>query len=208
MLGLIGKKVGMTQVFDQFGELMPVTVIEVEPNLVVDHRTVEKNGYSAVVLGSGDVKASRVTKPRLGQFAKNKLDPKRYLVEMRDFDKECAVGDEMGVDLFANAAFVDVVGISKGKGYQGVMKRHNFHGGRATHGSKFHRANGSTGQAAWPSRGLKGTRMPGRMGAERTTVQNLRLVGIDNDKSVLLVGGSVPGSRGSYIVVQTARKKG
>lgn len=208
MLGLIGKKVGMTQVFDEFGELMPVTVIRVEPNLVVDQRTLEKNGYSAIVLGASEVKASRVTAPVRGQFEKNGVDPRRHVVEMRDFDRDCAVGDTLGVELFENAAFVDVIGTSKGKGYQGVMKRHGFGGGRKTHGSKFHRANGSTGMAAWPSRVIKGTKMPGRMGGDRRTVQNLRIVSIDAEQQMILVNGAVPGSRDSYVIVQASKKKG
>ena len=208
MLGLIGKKVGMTQVFDEFGELMPVTVIKVEPNLVVDQRTPDRNGYGAVVLGASDVKESRVTAPVLGQFRKNELDPKRRLVEMRDFDRECAIGDTLGVEVFENSAFVDVTGTSKGKGYKGVMKRHGFGGGRKTHGSKFHRANGSTGMAAWPSRVIKGTKMPGRMGGVQRTVQNLRIVSIDAERQMLLVGGAVPGTRDGYVIVQTSKKKG
>lgn len=208
MLGLIGRKVGMTQVFDEYGELIPVTVISIEPNLVVDQRTPDKNGYSAVVLGSMGVKASRVSKPRLGQFEKNKLDPKRYLVEMRDFDQECAIGDTFGVGILENTAFVDVTGTSKGKGFQGAMKRHNFGGGRKTHGSKFHRGLGSTGMAAWPSKVHRGTKMAGRMGGEQKTIQNLRIVGIDADKQVLLVGGAVPGTKDGYIVVKAAKKKG
>ena len=208
MLGLIGKEVGMTQVFDEFGELMPVTVIKVEPNLVVDQRTPDKNGYSAVVLGALEVKASRVTAPVLGQFKKNDLEPKRHVVEMRDYERECAIGDTLGVEVLENSAFVDVTGTSKGKGYQGVMKRHGFGGGRKTHGSKFHRANGSTGMAAWPSKVIKGTKMPGRMGGVRRTVQNLRIVKIDPERKMLLVGGAVPGTRDGYVIVQASKKKG
>jgi large subunit ribosomal protein L3 len=208
MLGLIGKKVGMTQVFDDFGELMPVTVIKVEPNIVVGQRTDEQNGYSAVVLGAIDAKPSRLTKPVLGQFEKHDLDPKKYVVEMRDFEHECTIGDSLGVELFENSAFVDVVGTSKGKGYQGVMKRHGFGGGRKTHGSKFHRANGSTGMAAWPSRVIKGTKMPGRMGGERTTAQNLRVVSVDAERQTILVNGAVPGTKDGYVIVQRAKKKG
>ena len=208
MRGLIGKKVGMTQVFNDFGELMPVTVIRIEPNLVVEQRTPEANGYSAVVLGAGDAKPSRLTEPVLGQFKKNDLDPKRRLVEMRDFDRECAIGDTIGVELFENSAFVDVTGISKGKGYQGVMKRHGFGGGRKTHGSKFHRAPGSTGMAAYPAKVQKGTKMPGRMGGAQRTAQNLRIVRVDPERQMLLVNGAVPGARNGYVIVQTARKKG
>jgi large subunit ribosomal protein L3 len=207
MLGLIGKKVGMTQVFDDYGELLPVTVIHVEPNVVVGQRTEEANGYSAIILGAYEVKESRLSKPVLGQFRKQGLDPKRYVVEMRDFDRECEIGDSLGVELFENSAFVDVVGTSKGKGFQGVMKRHGFGGGRKTHGSKFHRTNGSTGMAAWPARVIKGTKMPGRMGGERSTSQNLRVVSVDPERQMLLVNGSVPGTKDGYVIVQTAKKK-
>lgn len=207
MLGLIGKKVGMTQVFNDYGELMPVTVIKVEPNLVVDLRTVEANGYDAVVLGASDAKESRLTAPVLGQYKKNDLSPKRRLVEVRDFGRECAIGDSFGVELFENSAFVDVIGTSKGKGYQGVMRRHGFGGGRKTHGSKFHRAGGSTGMAAWPSKVQKGTKMAGRMGGVKRTAQNLRIVRIDAERQMLLVNGAVPGTRDGFVVVQAAKKK-
>lgn len=206
MIGLIGKKRGMTQIFDDMGELTPVTVIEVEPNVVIAQREESKDGYKAVVLGAVDQRPARVTKPVAGQF-KDGLAPKKHIVEIRDFDKECAVGDSFGVELFDEFRFVDVVGTSKGKGFQGVMKRHNFGGGRKTHGSKFHRAPGSTGMAAWPSKVIKGTKMPGRMGGERRTVQNLRIVRVDHDKNVLLVKGAVPGNRDSFVVVRMAKKR-
>ncbi len=206
MIGLIGKKVGMTQVFDEKGALTPVTVIQVEPNVVVDQRSADRHGYDAVVLGTLEKKSSRVTKPVAGQYREG-ITPKKHIVEFRDFSKECAVGDSLGLELFSDYRFVDVVGTSKGKGYQGVMKRHNFGGGRATHGSKFHRANGSTGMAAWPSKVIKGTKMPGRMGGERSTVQNLRILGIDTEKNVMLVKGAVPGSRDSIVIVRQAKKR-
>ncbi len=206
MIGLIGKKVGMTQIFDEDGALTPVTVIKIEPNVVIDQREEEKHGYNAVVLGALDKKASRVNKPETGQY-KDGVTPKKHIVEIRNFGKECAVGDSLGLELFDNLRFVDVIGTSKGKGFQGVMKRYNFGGGRATHGSKFHRANGSTGMAAWPSKVIKGTKMPGRMGGERSTVQNLRIVKIDQEKNVLLVKGAVPGSRDSVVIVRQAKKR-
>jgi len=206
MIGLIGKKLGMTQIFDEGGVLIPVTVIAVEPNVVIDHRSEKNHGYSATVLGALDRKASRVSKPEAGQF-KEQVKAKKHIVEFRDFDKQCAVGDTLGLELFSNFRFVDVVGTSKGKGYQGVMKRHNFGGGHATHGSKFHRGNGSTGMAAYPSKVIKGTKMSGRMGGERSTVQNLRVVKIDQEKNVMLVKGAVPGSRDSIVVVRQAKKR-
>jgi large subunit ribosomal protein L3 len=206
MIGLIGKKAGMTQVFDEDGTLTPVTVIKVEPNVVVANRTVEKDGYNAVVLGSVEMKSSHVTKPYAGQF-KEDLTPKKHIMEIRDFEKECNVGDSFGVELIENLVYVDVVGTSKGKGFQGVMKRHNFSGGRATHGSKFHRANGSTGMAAWPSKVIKGTKMAGRMGGEKKTIQNLEIVRVDAEKKIVLVKGAVPGTKDSIVLVRKAKKK-
>lgn len=206
MLGLIGKKVGMTQVFDDRGVLTPVTVIKVEDNVVVSEKTVEKSGYSACVIGAVDAKKNRVTKPYAGQF-KDVCEPKRNLVEMRDFEKKVSTGDVLGVDIFQDIAFVDVEGTSKGKGFQGVMKRHNFTGGSATHGSKFHRGLGGTGMAATPSRVFKGTKMPGRMGNEKTTVQNLRVVKIDAEKKVLMVKGAIPGPRQSVVIVKKSKKR-
>ena len=133
--------------------------------------------------------------------------PRAFLKELRDFSCECEIGDELGLELFDGVRYVDVIGISKGKGYQGGMKRHGFHGGRKTHGSKFHRDLGSTGQAAWPSRTFKGQKMAGRMGGERTTVQNLSLVRVDAEKEILVVRGAIPGPRGSYVMVRKAKKK-
>jgi len=206
MLGLIGKKEGMTQVFDDGGNLIPVTVIAIEPNVVIDQRVETRHGYNAVVLGALDVKSSRATKPRAGQFKKG-MNLKRHIIEFRDFNRDCAVGDSLGLELFEGLRFVDVIGTSKGKGFQGVMKRHNFGGGRATHGSKFHRSLGSTGMAAWPSKVIRGTKMPGRMGTERSTVQNLRIVRIDWEKGVLLVKGAIPGCRDGMVVIRQAKKR-
>jgi large subunit ribosomal protein L3 len=206
MLGLIGKKVGMTQVFDEDGVLTPVTVIKIEPNLVIGEKEEEKCGYNAKVLAVDDTKESKLTKPILGQFGEG-MTPKKKLMEFRDFDHECSVGDALDLNLLSNFRYVDVIGATKGKGYQGVIKRHGFSGGRKTHGSKFHRANGSTGMAASPSKVIKGTKMPGRMGNARRTVQNLRLLSLDAEKQVILVKGSVPGRRDSYLVVRGAKKK-
>jgi large subunit ribosomal protein L3 len=206
MLGLIGKKVGMTQVFDDDGVLIPVSVIEVEKNSVVGERTKDKDGYEAKLLGTGTGKENKVSKPYAGQF-KGGVSIKKKLKEVRDFEQECSVGDEIGVELFNDIDYVDVIGISKGKGYQGVMKRHGFSGGRKTHGSKFHRANGSTGMAAWPSRVIKGTKMAGRMGGTNVTVQNLRVIKVDPENNVLLVGGSVPGRKDSFLLIRKAIKK-
>lgn len=208
MLGVIGQKIGMTQVFDETGNLIPVTVIKIEPNVVVAQRTDEADGYDAVLLGAGEVKPSRISKPVAGQFEKAGVDPKKRLVEFRDYEQEVSVGDTIGLDAFENVTHVDVVGYSKGKGYQGVMKRHGFSGGEKTHGSKFHRGYGATGMAASPSKTIKGQKMAGRMGNDRRTVQNLRVVKVDAEKQALLVQGSVPGVRKGYVLISRARKKG
>ena len=207
MLGLIGKKIGMTQVFDDNGVLTPVTVIKIEDNVVVGNRTQEANGYVATVLASGDMKESRATKPYAGQFKQAGCPVKKTVMEMRDFDKEVQLGDVLGVDMFKDIAFVDVTGTSKGKGFQGGMKRYGFGGGRATHGSKFHRDLGGTAMSSTPSRTFKGHRMAGHMGAERTTIQNLKVVAVDSEMQVLMVKGAVPGPTMSTVIVKKAIKK-
>jgi len=206
MIGLIGKKVGMTQVFDEKGILTPVTVIRVEPNTVVAERTKEKSGYSAVVLGTEDVREDRISRPYRGQF-KGEIAPKRYLVEIADFDREYALGGLLDLNVFEGCRYVDVRGNSKGRGFQGVMKHFGFKGGRKTHGSKFHRAHGSTGMNTYPGHVFKGTRMAGRMGGEKVTVQNLEIVPIDKEKQVLLVKGAVPGANDGMVLVTYSRKK-
>ena len=206
MKGLIAKKVGMTQVFDENGNLTPVTVIRVEPNTVVATKTQEKCGYEAVVLGLEDLKPHKITKPYAKQFAEN-ITPKRHLKEFRDFEGEVKVGDQIGVELFEKVRFIDVTATSKGKGFQGVMKRWGFHGGRATHGSKFHREAGGTGCCTTPGHCLKNVKMPGRMGFDRVTVQNLKVVKVDPELNVLMVRGAVPGVRNCTLIVKAAVKK-
>ncbi len=206
MLGLMAKKVGMTQIFDGEGNLTPVTVLRVDPNVVIAQKTEEKDGYTAVLLGVDDMKKSRVTKPYAGQFPES-IAPKKRIREFRNFERECAVGDSLGVDLFADCRYVDVTGVSKGKGFQGVVKRWGFGGGRNTHGSKFHREPGSTGQCTSPGRSFKNIKMPGRMGRERVTVLNLKVVKIDVDSRTILVRGAVPGSNKGTVVVRAAVKK-
>jgi len=205
MIGLIAEKVGMTQVFDESGVLTPVTVIKVDENTVVGERTAEKNGYSAVVLGYGDIKKKHVTKPYAGQFAEG-IEPRKKLVEFRDFELECKPGDKLGIEVFAGIDTVDVIGTSKGKGYAGVMKRHNFGGGRATHGSKFHRQNGGVGMSSTPGKLMKGLKMAGRMGSDRVTVQNIKVVKVDAEKKVILIAGAVPGTAKSLVLVRKAIK--
>ncbi|MBC6720441.1 50S ribosomal protein L3 [Treponema socranskii] len=206
MKGLIAKKVGMTQVFDESGNLIPVTVIRIDPNTVIATRTKERNGYDAVVLGIDDVKESRVTKAYKNQFAEN-IAPKRTLKEFRDFEKEVKVGDQIGMELFDGIRFLDVTSTSKGKGFQGVMKRWGFHGGRASHGSKFHREAGGTGQSTTPGHTFKNIKMPGRMGFKKVTIQNLQIVKTDADLKVIMVRGAVPGNKDCTLIVKSAVKK-
>lgn len=206
MLGLIGRKVGMTQVFDEEGRLTPVTVIQFDPNIVIAERKVEKDGYSAVVIGSVAVKEKHVTKPVRGQFAEG-IAPQKMLMEFRDIGRDVKVGEAFGVELLEAATFVDVQGTSKGKGFQGVVKRYHFRGGHASHGEKFHREQGGTGNSTTPGETAKGTKGAGRMGAEKVTVQNLRVVGRDAEKQIVLVKGAIPGPRDSFVVVRPAVKK-
>ena len=206
MLGLIGKKVGMTQVFDAQGKLIPVTVIKVEDNVVIANRTDDKNGYSAAVVATGEIKKSQTTQPYAGQF-KDVCEPKKVVMEMRDFDNEVSVGDKLGVDLFKEVTYVDVTGVSKGKGYQGGMKRYGFGGGRKTHGSKFHRDLGGTAMSSTPAHTFKGHKMAGHMGNEQVTVQNLKLVAVDSEMQVIMVKGAIPGPTDSTVVIKKAVKK-
>ena len=205
MKGLIAKKVGMTQVFDESGNLTPVTVIHVEPNTVVATKTKETCGYDAVVLGVGDLKPNKANKAYAGIFPEN-VSPKRHLKEFRDFDSEVKVGETIGLELFDGTRFLDVTATSKGKGFQGVMKRWGFHGGRATHGSKFHREAGGTGTIN-PQHTLKNVKMAGRMGFRRVTVQNLKIVKVDPELNVILVRGAVPGNKNCTLIVKSAVKR-
>ena len=207
MIGLIGTKVGMTQVFDEQGVLTPVTVIAIEDNTVIGERTEEKNGYEAVVVGAFDMKEKHAAKPYAGQFPDG-VAPKKCVAEFRNFDKEYKIGDSLTVEELRDLEYVDVQGISKGKGYQGVMKRHGFSGGRKTHGSKFHRGLGSTGMAASPSKVLKGTKMAGRMGAEKTQILNLEVVKVDTEKKAILVKGvRCRAKKKGIVIVRNAVKK-
>jgi large subunit ribosomal protein L3 len=206
MFGLIGKKIGMTQIFDATGKLVPVTVIEIHPNVVVARKTADKDGYDAVVLGVDEMKKIRITKPYAGQFPEG-FAPAKILREMRDFGKDSAVGDKLGADAFEGLRFVDVQAVSKGKGFQGVIKRWGFGGGRNTHGSKFHREPGSTGQSTYPHKTFKNVKLPGRMGRETCTVQNLKVVRVDAANGCILVRGAVPGPRNCTVVVRSAVKK-
>jgi large subunit ribosomal protein L3 len=206
MLGLFAKKVGMTQIFDEAGNMVPVTVMRVDPNIVIAHKTEEKDGYKAVLVGVDDAKKSRVTKPYAGQFPEN-IVPKKTLKELRDFEKEVAVGDSLGLEILEGVRYVDVSGTSKGKGFQGVVKRYGFGGGRKTHGSKFHREPGSTGQSTYPGKTFKNVKLPGRMGREKVTVLSLRVVKMDTEKQLMLVQGSVPGINKGLVFVRAAVKR-
>jgi large subunit ribosomal protein L3 len=205
--GLIGRKLGMTQVFSEEGVTVPVTVIEVEPSVVVQKKTGEKDGYDAIQLGYGSVKPGRVTKPRQGHFKKAGTGLFRILREFNNVGNYEA-GQEIKADIFAPGEYVDIEGITKGKGFAGVVKRHGFGGGRATHGSMFHRAPGSIGASADPSRVFKGTKLPGQMGNEKKTVQNLLVWSVRPDRNVILVRGAVPGGRNSFVLIKQSVKKG
>ena len=204
---IIGKKVGMTQIFDEKGKVIPVTVIEAGPCVVAQVKTTENDGYNAVQLGFGDVKESKVNKPVKGHFAKSKLALKKYLREFRmDSVEEVKVGDELKADVFAKGDKVDIQGTSKGKGFQGVIKRHGQHRGPMGHGSMYHRRPGSMGATSTPGRVFQGKKLPGHMGKVTVTIQNLEIVKVDTDKNVLLVKGSVPGPKGAILKVKSTVK--
>ncbi|BFP41912.1 50S ribosomal protein L3 [Muricauda sp. SCSIO 64092] len=204
MSGLIGKKIGMTSIFDENGRNIPCTVIQAGPCVVTQVRTEEVDGYSALQLGFDDKAEKRASKAEQGHYKKAGTSPKKKVVEFRDFEGEYKLGDTVGVDLFVEGEFVDVVGTSKGKGFQGVVKRHGFAGvGQATHGQHNRlRAPGSIGAASTPSKVVKGLRMAGRMGGERVTVQNLRVLKIVPEKNLIVVKGAVPGHKNAYVTVE------
>jgi len=205
--GLLGRKLGMTQLFLDDGAVAPVTVIEAGPCVVVQRRTADRDGYEAVQLGLVDPRAAkRATKAMRGHHEKAGVPPTRALKEFRLAEgSELKAGDRVLVDVFEGVEKVDVIGTSKGKGFQGVMKRHNFRGGASSHGSMFHRAPGSIGASAWPSRVFKGMRGAGHMGSDQVTVKNLKVVRIDVEKNLLLVRGAVPGPTGARVVIRKSR---
>jgi large subunit ribosomal protein L3 len=208
--GLLGTKLGMTQLWDENNRVIPVTVIQAGPCVVTQVRTPDQNGYSAVQLGFGAIKAKQVTKPDAGHFAKADVTPRKHLVELRTNDaSEYTLGQELTAEVFEAAEVVDVTGVSKGKGTAGVMKRHGFHGLRASHGvHRKHRSPGSIGGCATPGRVFKGLKMAGRMGHERVTVQNLTVHSIDAERGLILVKGAIPGNKGGLVVLRSAAKKG
>jgi large subunit ribosomal protein L3 len=204
MSGLIGKKIGMTSIFDENGKNIPCTVIEAGPCVVTQVRTEGVDGYSALQLGFDDKAESRANKAELGHFKKAGTSPKKKVVEFQDFEGDFKLGDTIGVDVFVEGEFVDVIGTSKGKGFQGVVKRHGFGGvGQATHGQHNRlRAPGSIGAASYPARVFKGMKMAGRMGTDRITVQNLRVLKVVPEKNLLVVKGCVPGHKNAYVTIQ------
>ncbi len=206
--GLLGTKLGMTQLWDENNRVVPVTVIEASTNVVTQVRSDDTDGYTAVQLGFGEVKASKVTKPMAGHFEKAGIPPRRHLVEIRTADAaNYTLGQELSTDLFTPGERIDVTGTSKGKGFAGVMKRHGFHGVSSSHGShRNHRKPGSIGGCATPGRVFKGMRMAGRMGVETVTIQNLTVHAVDADKGLILVKGAVPGARGTIVVLRSAAK--
>lgn len=214
-LKLMGKKRGMTQRFDDKGNVVICTVIHAEPNVVTQVKRKESDGYNALQLGYEKLATKdprtlqrRVSNQLLGHFKKANVTPRRYLSEARMEDvAEYEVGQEFGIQLFNDVPYIDVTGVSKGKGFQGVIKRHNFGGGPAAHGSGFHRSGGSTGMRSTPGRTLPGQKKPGQMGSEKVTVQNLRVVAIDEARNLLIVEGAIPGARGSLVHIAPAKKK-
>ncbi len=207
-IGLLGKKLGMTRLFDEKGRLTTATVIDASGNRLLQVKSTEKDGYRAVQVGYADQKPQRVTKAQAGHFAKSSSTPKKFVREFRLADDESAPENtEVALALFEVGQFVDVIGQSKGKGFQGVVKKHNFDGQPASHGSMMHRRNGAIGNRSTPGRVWKNMGMPGHMGDERVTVQNLRILQIREDDGVILVSGAVPGANGSNVMIRPAKKR-
>lgn len=208
MKAILAKKLGMTQVFNEQGEVIPVTVLESKDMVVVQKKTVEKDGYNAIQVGFGDVKIKNVIKPKKGHFDKAKVEPKRFLREFRvDNIDDYEVGQKIGVDIFQAGEKVDAIGISKGKGFQGSIKRHGHARGDMSHGSKFHRLRGSLGASTGMSKVVKGMKAHGHMGNEKVTVLNLEVVRVDADKNVILVKGAVPGPKKGLVKIREAVRK-
>ncbi|MEG0794172.1 MAG: 50S ribosomal protein L3 [Bacilli bacterium] len=205
MKGILGRKVGMTQVFTKDGKLIPVTVVEVEPNVVMQVKTVEKDGYNAIKLGVFEKKEKNANKPEMGIAKCANTTPKRFLKEIRDVDSSYNLGDKVGVDVFTVGEVVDVTGTSKGKGFQGTIKRHNQSRGPMSHGSHYHRAVGSMGTML-PMHVMKGKKLPGHMGNETVTIENLEIVDINPNENYILVSGNIPGPNKSLVLIKTAVK--
>src|SRR6202453_829558 len=207
MLGLLGKKLGQTSVYNAHGALIPVTVVQVGPNRVIQTKTVESDGYNAVQLGFDDQKEHRVTKPLLGHFKKFGATPVKRISEFRYFTLTVKPGDVLGAGIFAQGDFVDAIGVTKGRGFEGVMKRHNFRGGDASHDTKgWRRQSGAIGQRLFPGTVMRGMKMPGHMGQVRRTAQNLQIIQVREVENVLLIKGAIPGSNNDYVVIREAKK--
>ena len=207
MLGLLGKKLGQTQVYDASGNIVPVTVVAVGPNRVVQCKTVETDGYNAVQLGLVEQKESRVPKAELGHFKKHSSAPVKRVGEFRVFSRKVKPGVTVGADIFAVGDFVDAIGMTKGRGFEGVVKRYNFRGGDSTHGAKgWHRRTGAIGQRLFPGTVMRGMKMPGHMGQVRRTVQNLEVIQVRTEDNLLLIKGAIPGAKGDYVVIRQAKK--
>ena len=208
MLGLIGKKLGQTSVYDAQGNIVPVTVVLAGPNRVIQCKSVETDGYKAVQLGFDDQKESRLTRPLNGHLKKFRAPPLRRIREFRDFSIEVKPGDVLGVNIFAPGDYVDAIGVSKGRGFEGVVKRHHFRGGDSTHGAKgWHRRSGAIGQRLFPGTVMRGMKMPGHMGQVRRTAQNLEVIQVREDDNLLLIRGAIPGANGDYVVIRESKKR-
>jgi len=207
-LGLLGKKLGQTQVYDSHGHVVPVTVVLAGPNRVIQCKTLEADGYKAVQLGFDDQKEHRVAKPVLGHVKKFNALPVKRIKEFRDFSKDVKPGDILGPTLFAPGDHVDAIGITKGRGFEGVVKRHHFAGGDSTHGAKgWHRRSGAIGQRLFPGTVMRGMKMPGHMGQVRRTVQNLEVIQVREADNVILVKGAIPGAKGDYVILRESKKR-
>ncbi|WP_174615397.1 50S ribosomal protein L3 [Virgibacillus ihumii] len=205
--GILGRKIGMTQLFSDEGELVPVTVVQAEPNVVLQKKSLENDGYEAIQIGFADEKESRANKAEKGHADKANTAPKRYVREIRNANlDEYEVGQELSVDVFQVGDLVDATGTSKGKGFQGAIKRHNQQRGPKTHGSHFHRGPGAIGMAADPARVFKGTKLPGQTGGKQITNQNLEIVKVDNERNLLLIKGNIPGAKKSFVKITSALK--
>jgi len=207
MLGLLGKKLGQTSVYNAQGVIVPVTIVRVGPNRVIQTKTVATDGYNAVQLGFDDQKEQRMTKPLLGHFKKHGALPTKRVGEFRDFPLPVKPGDVIGAGVFVQGDFVDAIGVTKGRGFEGVMKRHNFRGGDASHGSKgFRRRPGAIGQRLFPGTVMRGMKMPGHMGQVRRTAQNLQIIQVREADNLLLIKGAIPGANNDYVVIRACKK--
>jgi large subunit ribosomal protein L3 len=207
MLGLLAKKLGQTRVYNEQGVLIPVTVVQAGPNRVIQTKTVENDGYKAIQVGFEEQKEHRVTKPLLGHFKKGGVPAFKRVREFRDFTKDVKPGDVIGANIFNKGDFIDAIGVTKGRGFEGVVKRWNFRGGDMTHGAKgWHRRSGAIGQRLFPGTVMRGMKMPGHMGQARRTTQNLEIVQVREAENILLIKGAIPGAKGDYVVIRESKK--